>query len=214
MARIKQADGNLHSNYNLLFGNQDLGYLISQVHSATISMGTQLGAMVSAVIPEERITTLENIQEGLQVHDLEVVPRPVKKRFTDYAVFKHSEGLVYAIKFVLAKQYDQLKGREIRIRNEEVLAQVVSETGYHQGRSIICGFLASTIDEVIQCMLDPDLDESDVWTGRDFCRFLDIDYEEAMAHISRDQEANCQYFFDAVAGIRMGMSIVPKEGQG
>ncbi len=211
MARIREAKGNPHSNYHLLFGDPNLAYLMSKIHSAMISTGNQLGSVLGAVIPPDKMTTLEDIKAGNAQHNLEVVARPLGKRYTDYAIFKHTQSQIYVVKLISAQQYDLVKGPLIRSRNEDVLSQLLRETGYSFGYPIICGFFADEVDEVLRCMLDPDLDENLVWTGRDFCKFLGIEYDDVLKHIARDQEDNREYVRDAFGMIHAGMSILPQE---
>jgi len=77
MVKISETKGrsDANSGYARLFGNQQLGQLISRVHATVIRTGNELERIIEAATPEHLKTTLDTIlrQGGLFASDIQVV---------------------------------------------------------------------------------------------------------------------------------------------
>lgn len=206
MALIRNRQGRADGGYTRLFGDAELGSLISGVHGTLISAGTELEKLII-----ERANTIDDVDEFLQ---LDIYPEGVfvatkaaiKKcqridavsAEPDFVVFERrsSRQHCYIIELKDGDAFDTKKAageRESMHRFGNVIAPVVRFTSsvhfccFNQDsrRAIFDGFKRKiTLEEAM--------------TGREFCTLIGIDYDEIVRF---RQEHAAENFRDFISSI-------------
>lgn len=210
MALIRNRQGRTDGGYTRLFGDPQLGSLISRVQSAVISAGNELEKLII-----ERATIIEDVDRFLQQ---DIYPEgafvatkaAIKKCRTidsvsaepDFVVFNrlaHRQHC-YIIELKDGDVFDTKKAageRESMHRFVNVIAPVVRFTitvhfcSFNQDdrQAIVDGFKRKiTLEEAM--------------TGREFCTLLDIDYDEIVRFRQEHQVVNFRDFIGYLLRIR------------
>jgi hypothetical protein len=206
VALIRNRQGRTDGGYTRLFGDPQLGSLISRVQSAVISAGNELEKLII-----ERANVIENVDEFLRQ---DIYPEGVfvatkaaiKKCETidavsaepDFVVFERrgSRQHCYIIELKDGDAFDTKKAageRESMHRFVNVIAPVVRFTitvhfccfNRDDRRAIFDGFKRKiTLEEAM--------------TGREFCTLLNIDYDEIVNFRQEHQIVNLRDFISDI----------------
>ena len=206
MALIRDRQGRTDGAYTRLFGDPQLGSLISRVQSAVISAGNELEKLII-----ERANTIENVDEFLRQ---DIYPEGVfvatkaatKKCKTidavsaepDFVVFERSARRqhCYIIELKDGDAFDTKKAageRESMHRFVSVIAPVVQFTitvhfccfNRDDRHAIVDGFKRKiTLEEAM--------------TGREFCSLLGIDYDEIVRFRQGHADVNFRDFISYI----------------
>jgi hypothetical protein len=210
MALIRNRLGRNDGGYTRLFGDAQLGRLMSAVQSAVISSGNELEKLII-----DRAPIIENLDEFLQ---LDIYPKGVfvatkaemKRCKTidtvsaepDFVVFERKDRRqhCYVVELKDGDAFDTKKAageRENLHRFVNVIAPLVRFTisvhfcsfNQHDRRAIVDGFKRKiTLQEAM--------------TGPEFCQLLDIDYSDIVALRQEHQSVNFQDFIACILGIK------------
>lgn len=202
MALIRDRRGRGDGGYTRLFGDPELGNLISRIQSAVIASGNELEKLII-----ERSNIIKDLDVFLQQ---DIYPESVciatkaaiKKCKTivsvsaepDFVVFQRrpSRQHCYIIELKDGDAFDTKKAageRESMHRFVNVIAPLVRFTitthfccfNQNNRRAIVDGFKRKITTE-------------EAMTGQEFCQLLSIDYEEIVKFRQEHQIKNFQYF--------------------
>ena len=213
MAKVRESDPkNRSGSYDRLFGNEQLGKLMSKVQSASIRAGNELEKLI-----QTRISPVNNLDAFLRRDTLPegifLVTKKEIKRCTelninsskpDFIIFKQQHCYIVELKDGHVFDTKKVDGERASLygfaeRNAEKLRGNIS---IH-----FCAFNQEDHD-VIWSGFKRMIQFEEVMTGREFCELLEIDYDEIIEIRSRDAEDNVHYFIQEFLHIPEIKSIV------
>ena len=210
MARIQNSNVRENSRaYERLFGIDELGALMSRVHSAVISSGTELERMVLA-----RVEKIENLDEFLK---MEIMPdgvfvapkKQIKKSVSlefpeaepDFLIFKRRQGQqnCHVVELKDGHVFDTKKARAERRAIHAFIEQNAHRIQYR----VSCHFCCFNQPDrnAIVAGFKRKITKDEAMTGREFCDLLEIDYDEIVRSRQDEQPANVEFFLQELAKI-------------
>jgi hypothetical protein len=211
MAKIRYAKGRREdqspSGYSRLFGNIELGNLISRVQSAVISAGTELERLILDRCQRIRdfdafVTDLDNRSSGIfvatkrQIKNSEVVDTKFEP---DLLAFDLVHRKCYVIEVKDGDQFDTKKAEGERHTLHLFVDDVASILPF-SFKIYMCSFNAPS-KEAIFIGLKRKFPLDELMTGRELCNLLRIDYDEIRETRKQDQEDNIEYFVEQLKNI-------------
>ena len=202
MARVRNANPrNKSGSYARLFGDDELGDLVSKIHSAAISSGTELEAMIGNAV--ENIQDLdmflkqEIMLEGVllarkkQIKSSKILdfvgPEP------DFMVFKRRKGIqtCHVIELKDGHVFDTKKAS----MEHQSIHGFVEKNGQHIQYRIKCHFCAFNQEDrnVIWEGFKKRIAPEEAMTGREFCELLEINYDEIVDGRRADGPDNIEF---------------------
>ncbi|MCY4437344.1 MAG: hypothetical protein OXE05_08450 [Chloroflexi bacterium] len=210
MVRIRDSEGRSEgSGYARIFGDPQLGKLISRVHATSIRAGTELEKMVLA-----RVTLIPDLDEFLShevmADGVHVAPkRMVKDCETlnyagaepDLLVFKRREGkqLCHVIELKDGDAFDTKKSSAERQSLHGFIQRNASQLPYFVYPHFCC--FNQDDRRIIYDGFKRKVPMSECMTGREFCELLEIDYDEIRQEREADQAANLDEFLEDLVSI-------------
>ena len=209
MALIRNRLGRDDGGYTRLFGDAQLGQLMSSVQSAVISSGNELEKLVI-----ERAPIIQNLDEFLQ---LDIYPRGVfvatkaaiKKCQTidtvsaepDFVVFERKDRRqhCYVIELKDGDAFTKKAAgeRESLHRFVNVIAPLVRFTiSVH-----FCSFNQDSRQAIVDGFKRK-ITLQEAMTGREFCNLLEIDYHDIINLRKEHQIVNFQYFTQTLITVK------------
>ncbi len=215
MAKIANMKGNPNSNFTQLFGNQELGLLMSRTQAAVISAGTELERHIVELIPDEKFTDLKGVKSPLpNALDVEIMYKPKKPGrgrsrgiTADFAIFFHSRQEVYVIELKSGTDFDTQKAPAIQSNLSDILDYICDQTGYG-GKFFICSFFTEDPQAIVKGLKGA-FSEKEVLTGPRFCAYLGIDFEDVYERFMADQPDNINYFMSVVDEVKAQQNLDP-----
>lgn len=211
MAKIRDAKGRREdqspSGYSRLFGNIELGNLMSRVQGAVISAGTELERLILERCQRIRdfdafVTDLDNKSSGIyvatkrQVKNSEVVETKFEP---DLLAFDLVHRISYVIEVKDGDQFDTKKAAGERTTLHSFVDDVASILPF-SFKIYMCSFNAQS-KEAIYHGLKHKFPLRELMTGRELCNLLTIDYDEIRETRKQDQEDNVDYFVEQLKNI-------------
>lgn len=201
MALISQARGRgeneTPSGYERLFGNRQLGMLMSKVQSAVISTGNELektiakdlkntkGISIQKINKENRV--FKGIKEGHDIIIDCVVEREGKIRLIEI-----KDGDTFDTKKVAGEVASLITTKAHLIKSHNLKDEDVS---VHY-----CSFNARD-HEQIEKGAKGLLPKGSAMTGKEFCKLVGLDYDKIIQERKKDQKANMNYFISELKKI-------------
>ena len=211
MAKIRDAKGRREdqspSGYSRLFGNIELGNLMSRVQGAVISAGTELERLILDRCRRIRdfdtfVTDLDNRSSGIfvatkrQIKNSEVVSTNAEAVGLTIDLVHR---MCYVIEVKYGDQFDTKKSEGERITLHAFVDDVASILPF-SFKIYMCSFNAPSKEAIYQGLKQKfHLDE--LMTGRQLCDLLEINYDEIRETRKQDQEDNINYFVDQLKNI-------------
>ena len=212
MARIERAKGRRDnqspSGYTRLFGVPALGQLMSRVHAAAITAGTELERMIwerVQQIPDLDVfldMTLEGGENRLFVARKPQIKksRRIQSRYEpDFIAFNPRSRVCYVIEVKDGDTFDTKKASGEHTSLHNFTTDVARALPYST-EIILCAFNARTRDEIFSG-LKGRYSRNELMTGRELCELLSINYDEIVNLRNADQQANFPYFLSELLRI-------------
>lgn len=214
MTTIQDRNGRMDGAYTRLFGDVKRGHLVSQVHAASISAGTELEKFLGRSIPRHNLNTLPNIFRSKIVNlAKEVVIKPSLPRageqvgiISDFGIFYHSKARFLVVELKDGDTFDTQKAPAIK-ENLQKITAYIGQGIHYQGDFYVCSFNTDSKADIVTGFKIA-FAERQVMTGRELCHHLGIDYEEVLAFREVDHSQNRQYFDDMAESIRLGVDDI------
>ena len=218
MARISKSKGRQSGGYERLFGNEDLGLLISRVHGAVISFGTELERIVKSKV--NRITELDDFLEN------EIMPngvyladkRQLKASKTldfggsepDFVIFRRRDGRqhCYVVELKDGDNFDTKKAAAEHRSMHEFISKNAPHMHFTVSAHICCFNQDSR--EAIVTGFKRKITFDEAMTGREFCDLLEIDYDSIIVERKADQGPNLTYFVETLLDIDAVRELIEK----
>lgn len=226
--RLKEQKGRKDgkSAYMRVFGNEQLGNLISKIQATVISNGSELERIILS--KTNTIDDLElfinNSEAGIQKDGIYVCSKKtikkskynVKDPVTDKGI--EPDLLVFIIerhrvcKIIELKDGDTFDTKKISGEREHLITfskEFGSKIPFRT-EIYICTFNQDDMD-TIKTGLKNYFKEDEILTGRDFCKILNINYDEIISLRMKDAEDNLNYFIDELLKIENVRSLLEKK---
>jgi len=211
MARIRKAKGRRKeqspSGYSRLFGDAELGNLLSRAQGTVISAGNELEKLIvdrSTGIADfdEFITNLDNRAPGIFVATKAQIKasKIIKTRFEpDLLAFDLQKRVCFVIEVKDGDTFDTKKAEGERVTLHNFVNDVSAVLPF-SFKVQVCSFNARDRKEIYEG-LKHRFPVDELLTGRELCLLLRIDYDEIVSARSGDQADNLEYFVDALMKI-------------
>ena len=216
MARIEQRKGRKGGGYERLFGDEDVGHLISRVQGAVISAGTELERIIrhkaSPIKDFDSFLQQGTFSEGTFLATKSQLKKSNILDFSgqepDFAVFRISNGQrrCYIVEVKDGDNFDTKKAAtEHRLVHEYITqnAHLIDfEISAH-----ICSFNQLDKQEIVIGFKEM-ISAQEALTGPEFCAMLEIDYEEIIEERKSDQQPNLEYLISELCKIRTARELI------
>lgn len=201
MALISNAKGRgedeTASGYERLFGNRQLGMLISKVQSATISTGSELEGFLAS-----RLTKTD----GISIHKINKERRVFKKAKNGHDIIIdcviEKEG---KIKLIEIKDGDTFDTKKVAGEVESLIMtknHIIKTKKIKEENITIhyCSFNAIS-HEQIERGAKGLLPENSAMTGRELCKLLGLDFDKIVEERKEHQKENMEFFINELKKI-------------
>lgn len=199
MPKISDSKGRSDENsgYARLFGNQQLGQLMSRVQATVIRTGNELENFLEKETPNWIKTDFASALYGmLPLPDIQVVFQAKMPPFgedrgekADIVVIEHAKKNAFVV---------ELKDGELKIMTR-FASWLAEKTGYITN-FYFCSFNQSNKQAIIAGAKGR-FDASHAVTGRELCNILSIDYDTLRAKRQQEQPENLRYFINELLRI-------------
>ncbi|MFN8502356.1 hypothetical protein [Kouleothrix sp.] len=219
MPKISDMNGNRSGSYRDIFDDERLGHLISQTHAAAIRFGTELERVISSLVPQSSIATVQSIAQTIARGEVDpLIPKHVIFKPTkppvgraraivcDFAIFFHQDQEFYVVELKLGHDFDTQKSEAAHSKLQTICEFLTGRTGY-TGRTYIASFSATSKKQMLEGFKGY-FHENEVMLGPELCFYMGVDYEEVLQRLKVDQDANKEYFLGQIDKIQNGL---PKE---
>jgi len=194
MALISNAKGRgengTPSGYERLFGNRQLGLLMSKVQSAVISTGNELEKTIADEITDTKGISIQKINKENRVfkgikdgHDI-IIDCVVEKE-GKIKLIEIKDGDTFDTKKVAGEVASLITAKAHLIKSHNLKEEQVS---IHY-----CSFNA-TSHEQIEKGAKGLLPKDSAMTGREFCKMIGLDFDKIVEGRKSDQKENLDYF--------------------
>lgn len=209
MAKIADSKGRSDENsgYTRLFGNPQLGQLMSRVQATAIRTGNELENIVESETPVKLKTTLATILAGQRdVPNIQVVFKPTRPGSSkerggeaDIAIFDHLKRKVLVIELKDGDAFDTKKSSGELGSMTKFADWIAGKTG-HDATYFFCSFNQDDKGVIVRGAKSR-FDVGHAMTGRELCAILSIDYDELRTKRQSEQPENLRYFLQELLRI-------------
>ena len=201
MALISKAKGRREnetpSGYERLFGNRQLGMLMSKVQSTVISTGNELEGMLASQIKDTNGISIQKINKENRVfkgikngHDI-IIDCVIEKN-GKFMLIEIKDGDTFDTKKVAGEIESLLTAKEHLIKTHKLKEQDVL--------MFYCSFNA-TSHEQIEKGAKGLLPKNSAMTGKEFCELVGLDFNKIIQERKKDQQENLDYFISELKKI-------------
>lgn len=210
MAKLKDSKGKDSSGgYSRLFDNTAVGRLMSRVHGAVISAGTELEGMI-----KERVQIIENLDEflkheimpdGVFVADKQKVKGCRTLDFAgaepDFVIFKRRDGeqRCHVVELKDGHTFDTKKAAA----EHQAMHAFIGKNAQHLQFTMQAHFCCFNQDnrQAIVEGYKSKIEMEEAMTGEEFCNLLELDYHEIVQKRTGDGAENLRYFLSELLKI-------------
>ena len=210
MALIENMSGRKRgSGYERLFGDAQIGHLISRVQGAVISAGSELEKLIADKVP-----TIPDLDEFLERGVLDSKVRIASKQQVkksdklnaggsepDFLIFRRygHHTVCHVVELKDGDAFDTKKSAA----EHEAMESFVQRTARNIPFTVkmhFCCFNQNDRDEIVSGFKGRITPESAL-TGREFCELLKISYEDILKDRAADARQNLEYFVTQLSRI-------------
>ncbi|UZK64367.1 type II restriction endonuclease [Mycoplasma mycoides subsp. capri] len=212
MALIQKRNkkGITSGSYSRVFDNEELGRLISLVHSTAISNGIELEKLILSKA-QRAITDLNEFESILHKEfndwNVVIVPKSVvrkssikSKKEPDFLILQKTGEILNIIELKDGWIFDTKKTggefEQLQIFQDEISKKISFITKIY-----ICSFNNNNKDSIFNG-LKRIIPKENIMTGKEFCDLLQIDQHELQEYRKKDADQNLKYFISELIKIR------------
>jgi len=209
MPKISDSKGRSDENsgYARLFGNQQLGQLMSRVQATVIRTGNELEKFLEKETPNWIKTDFASALYGmLPLPDIQVVFQAKMPPFgedrgekADIVVIEHAKKNAFVVELKDGDTFDTKKSDGELKSMTRFASWLAEKTGYTTN-FYFCSFNQSNKQAIIAGAKGR-FDASHAMTGRELCNILSIDYDTLRAKRQQEQPENLRYFINELLRI-------------
>ena len=194
MALISNARGRgedeTPSGYERLFGNRQLGMLMSKVQSAVISTGNELEGILANEIKDTKGISIQKINKENRVfkgikdgHD--IIIDCVVEKDGKFMLIEIKDGDTFDTKKVAGEVASLIIAKAHLIEHNKLKD---SDVSIHY-----CSFNATNHEQVERGAKGL-LPKGSAMTGKEFCNLVGLDFDKIVQDRKKDQQENLNYF--------------------
>jgi hypothetical protein len=204
MVRIEESNpGRRDGGYARLFNDADIGALVSRIHATSIRAGTELEHIISRVSSangtaiDDLDEFLSNGVDGVFIASKSVIKKSSRIQFSsaepDYLVFVRggAKRLCFVVELKDGDQFDTKKSSG-EVSNLTAFSTNVGSTLPYSTTVKVCSFNQND-KQAIVTGFKRTIDESMVWTGREFCELMGFDYDAIVNERKTNAEDNKRF---------------------
>ncbi len=209
MVKLEESKGKLGES--LIFGNAQLGSLLSRVQSAVIRSGIELETKIWEEIPENLRTSLNELsKESYEPNEkppIQVVfkpskpdpDRPSKSVQADFLIVDNQNRRFTLVEVKEGYVFDTKKSDGELTSLKSITSWLAQEFAFRTSY-YICAFNQKSKEEIVKGTKNRFSIEH-VLTGREFCEKIGIDYDTFREKRKVDQVVNRAYFLKTLLDI-------------
>lgn len=210
MAKIRDRDPKDSSGaYERLFGNAELGTLISKIQGTVISSGSELEKMIQERVQNikdlDKFLEMELMQEGVYLATKKQVKNSTSFDCNgiepDFLIFKRRKNKqkCYVIELKDGHAFDTKKAEKERDNLHRFTTANAPKIQYVFAIHIV-SFNKDNRNEIVEGFKNK-ITIEEAMTGREFCELLEINYDEIVKTRQSDQKDNMKYFLEELSHI-------------
>ena len=207
--------------YTRLLGNEELGALISRVHSASISSGVELEKLILAKSDLFLVQTVEEM-EGLLLNGDKfskktyLIPKKIVKKSVkfksehepDFLILKKDSKTLYITELKDGDSFDTKKSAG-EVESLRKFQNHISRKISYKTLIIVCSFNQTSKEKIIQGFKNK-ITSTEALTGKEFCELIGIDYQAINQERIKDQKENLKFFCDELLKISEFKKMIGK----
>jgi len=201
MARLQDSKGKAGEGYNRIFGNQQLGRLLSRVQSTMIRSGLELEKILKEVIPLDIQTTLDDLNDPSNLlPDIQVVFKPSrpnpdnpKKSIEADLLIVDNRSRTFALVEIKDGDVFDTKKSDGELASLKSITSWLAQEFAYKTEYFLCAFNQGDKEIIVQGTKRRFSIEH-VMTGRELCERIGLDYDTLRENRKIDQRGNLQYF--------------------
>lgn len=203
--------GRRDGGYARMFDDADLGALISRIHATSIRAGSELERIIEreARANQTHIPDLDrfltNGADGVFIADKRTIRAARRIDFPgaepDYLIFvrRGNRRLCYVVELKDGDQFDTKKSSG-EVDSLTRFSTTVGSTLPYETAIRVCSFNQDDKAAIVTGFKRT-IDESLVWTGREFCNLLGFDYDAIVEERRADAAANRRFLAQQLLNI-------------
>ena len=205
--------------YTRLLGNEELGALISRVHSASISSGLELENLILAksdLFLVQSAEEMENLLLNGEKYDKKtyLIPKKIVKKSKfksehepDYLILKKATKTLYITELKDGDAFDTKKSAG-EVESLRKFKNHISENVPYKTLILVCCFNQNNKEKIIQGFKSK-IKSSEAFTGEEFCELIGIDYQAIIKERKeQDQKENLNFFCNELLKITECRKII------
>jgi hypothetical protein len=199
--------GRKDGNYTTIFGDEDIGSLISTIHATSIKMGTELEHIIlslSNVIDETKLEDFfkKTLEPGIYIIPKKtMLDRRLKfDQIPDTIVVNVKPNTCKIVEIKLGDNFDTKKSQG-EVDHLKKYAEKLDRATTYRVSWAVCMWYAKDKTAIITGFKGT-ITENEALTGEEFCELVNINYQEINTKIASDQETNREYLFNKIRLIR------------
>lgn len=217
MALIEEAEGRKEgSGYFRLFGDSEVGHLVSRAHSAVISSGTELERLIKSRV--NLIDSLDDflkqeiMPDGVLVADKQKVKKCKTLDFAgpepDFLIFKRrrNKQACYLVELKDGDSFDTKKSSAEHISMHSFISKNAQHLQY-KVQAHFCCFNQNNRQAIIDGFKHK-IAPNEAMTGREFCDLLELDYDAIVRERAKQAPQNLRYFVTELSKIKSVKDIL------
>lgn len=207
---VRLADGKepSSSSYSDVFGNEEVGALVTRIHSASIRGGRDIERLIVARARtvngdlDEYLETCSSAPQPVlatqeQVRESKTLTTREKRNSPDFIVF--SGKSCYAVEMKAGAEFDTKKSESELARLTEFVSDNAPKLAFKVTERL-CSFTSDSKQRIVDGLKGRfRLDQ--VMTGRDFCDLIGVDYDDIIKEWRRHQKENLEYLVETLLSI-------------
>lgn len=215
MAVISESfPGRRDGNYTIIFGDEDLGSIISAVHATSIKMGNELERLITAYANVIDRQTLDQFFNKTLKPGIYIIPKSTmsdrRLKFDqkpDVLVVNVDQNTCKIIEIKLGDNFDTKKSQG-EVDNLTAYADKLNMATTYRVSFAICMWFAPDKAAVINGFKGT-ITANQALTGAEFCEMVHIDYHKVNMQISMHQRANREFLFGKISEISKKYVVKP-----
>ena len=203
MALLRNANPkNASGGYERLFGNPELGTLVSKIQSGVISSGNELERTIASLVQNvpnlDEFIRHKKMPRGIFLAHKKQIKKSKSLSLSgaepDFMIFKryNKNQVCHVVELKDGHVFDTKKAEAERQNMQNFISRNVNSISYR----ISAHFCAFNQDnrEKIQEGFKNRISLKEAMTGREFCELLEIDYDEIVEARREHEKQNVEYF--------------------
>ena len=189
--------------YERVFGNKEVGDLITQIQATVISNGTELERMILSHCTQidDVDSFITSVTHAVQANGIYVATKKVIKKSVHTVPGIEPDIIIFIVeqnricKIIELKDGYMFDTKKVKgeKQNLELFTEKFGSKIPFVAEWYICCFNEND-KAIIREGLKNEFDETHILTGREFCSILQIDYDEIIRQRHADCKQNLQYF--------------------